>query len=189
MFTMKDPWTILDSREIYDNKWIRLTEYDVINPKGGKGIYGKVHFKNRALGIVALDEEENIYLVGQWRFALGHYSWELPEGGGPLDDDPLESARRELEEETGLKAAHWEKMFDFHLSNSVTDEFGYVYLATGLEQGAAKPEDTEDITVRKVSVDEAVEMVLKGEITDSMSVAAIFRVKLILGERKQEREK
>ena len=185
---MNNPWTILDSREVYDNPWIRVTEFSVINPNGGRGIYGKVHFKNRALGIVALDEDRNIYLVGQFRFTLNRYSWEIPEGGGPLHEDPLSAAKRELEEETGLVAAHWEKMFDFHLSNSITDECGEVYLATGLVQGKPSPEETERLTVRKVPLEEARRMVDRGELTDSMSVAAIFRITLRILESRQERE-
>src|SRR6476661_7194004 len=102
-----NPWKILGEKNIYDNKWINVTEYDVINPSGGKGIYGKVHFKNLAIGIVPLDEEFNTYLVGQYRFPLNQYSWEVPEGGGLLGDDPLSAAERELLEETGLKAAYW----------------------------------------------------------------------------------
>jgi 8-oxo-dGDP phosphatase len=176
--TMQNPWTILDSREVYDNRWMRVTEFSVIHPNGGRGIYGKVHFKNRALGIVAMDEEWNIYIVGQYRFTLDRYSWEIPEGGGAVDEEPLAAAQRELKEETGLVAAHWKKMFDFHLSNSITDECGEVYLATGLEQRTPAPEDTEKLTVRKVPLEEAYRMVEMGEITDSMSVAAIFRIKL-----------
>lgn len=179
----ENPWKIEDSREVYENRWIKVTEYDVINPSGGKGIYGKVHFKNRALGIVAMDEAFNIYLVGQYRFVLDQYSWEIPEGGGPLDEDPLEGAKRELEEETGIVASHWEKLMDFHLSNSVSDEFGHIFLATGLREGQSSPEETEDITVKKLHIDDAYRMVLNGEITDSMSVAAIFRVKLFIQER------
>jgi 8-oxo-dGTP pyrophosphatase MutT (NUDIX family) len=178
-----NPWQIRDTREIYDNNWIRVTEYDVINPSGGNGIYGKVHFKNRALGILVLDDELNIYLVGQYRFVLDQYSWEIPEGGGPLDENPLDAAKRELKEETGLTADHWEKLLDFHLSNSISDEFGHVYLARGLHQGEARPEETEDITVKKVPLEQAYQMVINGEITDSMSVAAIFRVKLLVQER------
>jgi ADP-ribose pyrophosphatase len=180
-----NPWQVIQSREVYDNKWIKVTEYEVINPSGGKGIYGKVHFKNRALGILAMDDEHNIYLVGQYRFVLDQYSWEIPEGGGPLEENPLDAAKRELKEETGLEAEHWEKLMDFHLSNSISDEFGHVYLARGLQHGKSRPEETEDITVKKVSLDQAYQMVIRGEITDSMSVAAIFRVKLLVQERQQ----
>jgi 8-oxo-dGTP pyrophosphatase MutT (NUDIX family) len=180
-----NPWKVTGTKEIYDNPWISLTEFDVIKPSGGRGIYGKVHFKNRALGIVAMDNDQNIYLVGQFRFTLDGYSWEIPEGGGPLSEDPLDAAKRELKEETGIEADHWEKILDLHLSNSVTDEYGQVYLATGLHYKEAEPEDTEQLVVKKVSIDEAYRMVVKGEITDSIAVAGIMRTKLFI----QEREK
>src|ERR1700761_6243269 len=99
-----NPWQVKSQKEVYDNAWINLTEYQVINPSGNPGIYGKIHFKNFAIGVVSLDAEMNTYLVGQYRFPLNAYSWELPEGGGPLDEEPIESAKRELLEETGLKA-------------------------------------------------------------------------------------
>src|SRR3712207_1287942 len=136
---MKNPWTILGQREIYDNKWIHVTEYDVINPSGGKGIYGKVHFKNIAIGIIPLDHEFNTYLVGQYRFTLKQYSWEIPEGGGALGVDILESAKRELKEETGLVATEWTRLADLHLSNSVTDEYGAIFMARNLSQQEAAP--------------------------------------------------
>src|SRR5690606_12738410 len=129
------------------NKWINLTEYDVINPRGGHGIYGKIHFKNLAIGILALDENRNTWLVGQYRFAPDQFSWEIPEGGGPLGIDPLESAKRELLEETGLSAKKWQEVQRMHLSNSVSDEFAIIYLAQDLEQGEAQPEETEELHV------------------------------------------
>lgn len=175
-----NPWTIIDSKEIYDNPWINLTHYNVINPSGGKGIYGKVHFKNLAIGIVPLDDDLNTYLVGQYRFTLNKYSWEIPEGGGPFNEDPLDAAKRELAEETGLHAEHWSVIQHFHLSNSVTDEFGYIYLARGLSQHTAMPEETEDLAVKKVSLRQALQMVDNNEITDSMSVAGLLKVKLML---------
>jgi len=177
---MHNPWTILSEEEIYDNKWIKLTEYKVINPSGGNGIYGKVHFKNLAIGILPLDDELNTYLVGQYRFAIDQYSWEIPEGGGAIDVDPLESAKRELLEETGLVAEEWTKLMDFHLSNSVSDEHGIIYLARKLNQQQAQPEETEELVVKKVPFEEAYKMVERGEITDSMAVAAILKVKLML---------
>lgn len=179
-----NPWTIIDSKEIYDNPWINLIHYNVINPSGGKGIYGQVHFKNLAIGIVPLDDELNTYLVGQYRFTLNKYSWEIPEGGGPFNEDPLDAAKRELAEETGLHAEHWSVIQHFHLSNSVTDEFGYIYLARGLSQHTAMPEETEDLAVKKVSLQQALQMVDNNEITDSMSVAGLLKVKLLLLEGK-----
>jgi 8-oxo-dGTP pyrophosphatase MutT (NUDIX family) len=181
---MKNPWQIIAQKSIYDNKWISVTEYDVINPSGGKGIYGKVHFKNIAIGILPLDEDLNTWLVGQYRFPLEQYSWEIPEGGGPLHIDPLESAKRELLEETGLVAEEWTKLMDFHLSNSVSDEHGTIFLARKLSQQQAEPEETEDLAIKKVPFEEAYRMVEDGTITDSMAVAAILKVKLMMLEGK-----
>jgi len=175
-----NPWQILDAKQVYDNNWIQVTEYDVINPGGGKGIYGKVHFKNLAVGVIVLDDEMNTYLVGQFRFPLNEYSWEIPEGGGALDVEPLESAKRELLEETGLKANSWQMILKMHLSNSVSDELAILYLARGLEQHEAMPEDTEQLVIRKLAFEEAWQMVQAGKITDSMSVAAIQQVKLMI---------
>ncbi|MCX2433110.1 MULTISPECIES: NUDIX domain-containing protein [unclassified Pedobacter] len=176
----QNPWKTLDSEVKYDNNWIRVTEHQVINPSGGAGIYGEVHFKNFAIGILALDEENNTWLVGQYRFPLKAYSWEIPEGGGPLNEEPLESARRELLEETGLSAKNWREIQRMHLSNSVSDELAIIYLATGLIQGIAMPEETEQLVVKKIAFEEACQMVLNGTITDSMSVAAIMKVKLMI---------
>ena len=175
-----NPWTILEAKPVYDNPWINVTEYDVINPSGGKGIYGKVHFKNRAIGIVPLDETMNTWLVGQYRFTLNAYSWEIPEGGGPAGAPVLDSAKRELLEETGLVAREWIKLMDFHLSNSVSDECGEIFLARQLTQYEAAPEETEQLQVRKLPFNDAYAMVEDGRITDSMSVAAIQKVKLML---------
>lgn len=181
---MINPWRIISAKPIYDNKWISVTEYDVINPNGGKGIYGKVHFKNAAIGILPLDDELNTYLVGQYRFALDQYSWEIPEGGGPLEQDILQSAKRELLEETGLEAAEWTELMEFHLSNSVSDEHGHIFLARKLTQRQSQPEETEELSVKKVPFEEAYRMVEDGRITDSMAVAAILKVKIMLLEGK-----
>jgi len=152
----------------------------VLNPNGGKGIYGKVHFKNLAIGVLPLDEEGYTYLVGQYRFTLEAYSWEIPEGGGDPGEEPVEAAQRELLEETGLVASEWTHILDMHLSNSVSDERSYVFLARKLEQREAKPEETEQLIVRRVHFEEAYQMVGRGEITDSMAVAGILKVKLML---------
>ena len=175
----ENPWQITSEKEIYNNSWISLTEYQVINPSGNQGIYGKVHFKGFAIGILPLDDEMNTYLVGQYRFPLDQYSWELPEGGGAFDTEPLESAKRELLEETGLKASRWTELQRMHLSNSVSDELSIIYLAQGLRQFDPEPEDTEQLIVKKVPFDEAYRMVGDGEITDSISVAAILRIQLM----------
>lgn len=179
-----NPWTTLTARAIYDNPWIALTEYDIINPSGMKGIYGKVHFKNKAVGIVALDDARNTYLVGQYRYTLNAWSWEIPEGGSPVGGDALESAKRELKEETGLTANRWTILQRVHLSNSVSDEEGFIYLAEGLVSGKQALEETEaDLKVRKLPFEEALRMVMEGEITDSLSVIGILRVGRMLGTR------
>ena len=175
-----NPWKITSQREIYDNPWINLTEYQVINPSGNPGIYGKVHFKNIAIGVLPLDDELNTYLVGQFRFATGQYSWEIPEGGGALDTDPLASAKRELLEETGLKAQNWTEIQRLHLSNSVSDELSIIYLAHDLQQFEAEPEDTEQLIIHKLPFEDAYQMVCKGEITDSMTVVAVLKVRLMI---------
>ncbi|TCD17486.1 NUDIX hydrolase [Pedobacter psychrodurus] len=175
-----NPWKTLESEVKYDNNWIRLTEHQVINPSGGQGIYGTVHFKNLAIGILPLDENYNTWLVGQYRYPINTYSWEIPEGGGPFHDAPLESARRELLEETGMSARNWKEIQRMYLSNSVSDELSIIYIATDLIQGISMPEETEELVVKKLPFDEAYQMVLNGEITDSMSVAAILKAKLMM---------
>lgn len=179
---VKNPWTTLSGEVKYDNPWITVTEFQVINPSGGRGIYGKVHFKNHAIGIVALDKDLNTWLVGQYRYTLNSWEWEIPEGGGPLGQDPLLSAQRELREETGLIAHKWSEIIHLHTSNSVTDEGGYIYLAEDLEEGASSLEDTEaDLKVWKLPFKEALNMVLEGKITDSISVMGILKVARMKG--------
>lgn len=171
-----NPWQTLSSRDVYNNPWIGVTEHEVINPSGKPGIYGKVHYKNIAIGTIALDAAGSTYLVGQFRYVLGAYSWEIPEGGCPRGTDPLESAKRELREETGLTAGRWTLLHRLHLSNSVSDEEGLIFLAEDLHLGASSPEDTEaDIRVKKLPLEEAIRMALDGRITDSMSIIALLR--------------
>ena len=180
---MKDqlnPWKILDQAAVYENPWILVSEYQVINPSGGKGIYGKVHFKNIAVGIIPLDKDWNTWLVGQYRFPLDQYSWEIPEGGGRMDLDPLEEAKRELLEETGLIAREWTKILTMFLSNSVSDEQAVIYLARDLEQVSSQPEETEQLVIKKLPFGDVVQMVEAGQITDSMSVAAIQQIQLLI---------
>ena len=138
-----------------------------------------VHFKNWAIGVVPVDRDGYTYLVGQWRYPLAAYHWEIPEGGCPVGQDPLESAKRELREETGLVAQNWKKLLDFHLSNSVSDEYGIAYLATNLSQEEAEPEPTEDLAIKRVKLEEAIRMMLAGEITDALSVMALQRIAML----------
>ncbi len=176
-------WKTLNSQSVYENNWIEVTDHKVKNPAGQDGIYGVVRFKNRAVGVVPY-EDGHIWLVGQTRYIFNAYSWEIPEGGCPKDEPLEDCARRELREETGLNAETLSPLFEMHLSNSVTDEWGVVYLATGLSQGEAAPEPTEDITVKKISLDEFYVEVEAGRITDSLSVAACYKLMLMrqLGE-------
>lgn len=173
-----NPWRTLKTRVVYDNPWIRMREDDVIRPDGNPGIYGVVHYKNTAIGVLPIDEEGYTYLVGQYRYTLDDYSWEIPEGGGAPEEEPVEAAKRELREETGLEARTWRILGRAHLSNSVGDEAAIIYLATDLVQGEAEPEGTEKLELMRVKFDEALRMVLDGEITDSISVIAILRYAL-----------
>jgi ADP-ribose pyrophosphatase len=170
-----DPWTTLSSETKYENDWITVTQHEVLNAAKSPGIYGTIHFKNIAIGIVPVDKNGFTWLVGQYRFPLKRYSWEIPEGGGNHDVPSLESAKRELKEETGLEAGHWEQILELHLSNSVTDERAVVFLATDLTEGASSPEECEILSIRKISLIDAVQLVEKGEITDAISVAAILK--------------
>lgn len=178
----KNPWKTRSEKLVYENPWIRVEEHQVINPAGGNGIYGKVHFKNKAIGVVALDNQNNTWLVGQFRYPLNEWSWEIPEGGGPVESDVLSSAKRELKEETGLTALHWSEIGRMHLSNSVSDEEGFIFLAEELEAGEANLEETEaDMKVWKLPFSEALNMVMRGEITDSLSVMGILKIARIKG--------
>ena len=168
----ENPWQSVSTRIVYDNPWIRVREDEVVRPDGQPGIYGVVHFKNVAVGILAV-EDGMLHLVGQYRYPLERYSWEIPEGGCAEGEDPLQAARRELEEETGLRARRWTKMGEAHLSNSVSDELAVWFLAEGLEQGERRPEGTERLQVRRVSLKDARALVETGEITDAISLLAI----------------
>lgn len=173
----RGPWEVLDKEVAFENPWIRIDHSNVLNPNGNKGIYSVVHYKNLAIGVVPLDDEINTWLVGQHRFPNDVYSWEIPEGGGLHEHDPVESAKRELLEEVGLKARKWTEIQTMHLSNSVSDEVGIIYLAQDLSMHEANPEDTEDLKIRKVSFDEYFQEVVDGRITDSLSVVAAFKIK------------
>ena len=172
-------WKKVSSRLVYENDWMQVREDDVINPGGGNNLYGHVHFKNVAVAIIALDDANNTWLVGQDRYTLGEYSWELPMGGAPLDEQPLVAAQRELQEETGIRATNWEELMRLHPSNSITDELGIAYVATGLSFGETQFEETEDLAIRKLPLEAAVRMVLDGQITDAISAAALLRVNLL----------
>lgn len=169
-------WKKLSSHTIWENDWMQVREDEVVNPGGGKNLYGHVHFKNQAVAIVPLDDNGNTWLVGQDRYTLGAWSWELPMGGAPLGEAPIDAAKRELQEETGLTAAAWTEIMQLHTSNSITDECGFVFVARDLTEGETAFEETEDLEIRKLPLAEAQAMIERGEITDAISVAALLFV-------------
>ena len=172
----RNPWIRNHRETVYGNDWIEVWHDDVTRPDGGPGIYGVVHFRSQAVGVVALDEADRVLLVGQYRYTLDRFSWEIPEGGSPRDEDPLNGAQRELLEETGVSAAHWRELIRFTLSNSVTDEAGIMYLATDLTSGEPNPDATEELAVRWVPFEQALVMVETGIIHDAMSQVALLAV-------------
>jgi 8-oxo-dGTP pyrophosphatase MutT (NUDIX family) len=179
------PWTRLSSREIYANPWIRVREDQVLRPDGSPGIYGVVHFKNLAVGVVAIDAEGRVILVGQHRYPLDYYCWEIPEGGCPIGEETLEAAaERELREETGFTASRWDYLGELVLSNSTTDEVAHFYLARELTPGPTHMDATEEIAVKAVDFGEAHRQAMEGEITESLPVAALARARHFLDREK-----
>jgi len=170
------PWRRGNERTTFENPWLAVREYDAVAPTGKPAIYGAVHFKNLAIAILPLHDDGTLTLVGQNRFVFSDYSWELPEGGGNPDVDPLESARRELREETGLEAAQWRKIFEAQWSNSLTDEQAFGFLATGLTQTDTEPDETEDLALARVPFAEALEAATAGFIKDALTVAMLLRL-------------
>lgn len=170
------PWTVTSEKVVYDNPWITLTEYQTIAPTGRPALYGKVAFKNRAIGVVPLHADGTVTLVGQNRFPHANYSWEIPEGGSPLDEDPLDGAKRELAEEVGLQAADWRPILTMELSNSITDEFCHGYLALDLTPTVTAPDETEDLAMVRIPFGEALDAVVAGHMSDSLTVALLLRV-------------
>jgi 8-oxo-dGTP pyrophosphatase MutT (NUDIX family) len=171
-----NPWQTVSSRVSYENPWIRVDHREVIRPDGQPGIYGVVHFRNRATAIVPLADNDDTWLVGQYRYATDCYSWEVPEGGVPVDEDLIEGSRRELREETGLIAQSVQHITRCYLSNSVTDEEAFVLVATELTEGPSDPEGTEQLALRRLPFNDALAMVDSGEITDGFSVIALYAV-------------
>ena len=164
------PWKVTSKRTAFENPWIKIEDHGVIHPDDTPGEYGVVRFKNFAVGVLPIDEDGYTYLVGQHRFPHDTFSWELPEGGGPMAEDPLQSAKRELVEETGFSAENWQTLSTFDVSNSVTDEKAICYLAWNLTAGDAAPESSEALTVKRVLFNDLLEMVMRGEITDSLTI-------------------
>jgi len=178
--TETNPWTTLSTREGYSNPWIRVREDQVINPSGGRGIYGVVEYKNRAVGVVPIDDDGNTWLVGQWRYCHESYEWEIPEGGCPPGETTAECAQRELQEETGILAGIIEPLLSgVQLSNSTTNEVCDVFVARDLSFATASPEETEKLEIKRLPLTEAIQMALDGRIRDSVSVLALLRLALL----------
>ena len=171
-------WQQLSTELVYENPWISVHHQTVKTPSGADGIYGLVHFKGHAVGVVPVDDQGYTWLVKQSRYTLDAFTWEIPEGGAAPGEATLACAKRELEEEVGLKAACWRELMRLHTSNSVTDERAVIYVATGLSPGQQNLDASEDIERKRVPLAEAIQMVLDGKITDAMSVAALLRLRV-----------
>lgn len=171
----QNPWQTLSTRLEFDNPWFTVTTHDTVAPDGSRPVYGKISFKNRAVAILPLDDQDHTWLVGQWRYTLGEYCWELPMGGAPREESLEAAAHRELKEETGLRASQLTLMMKLHTSNSITDEEGYVFLAEGLTAGEPEFDTTEDLAIRRLPFAEALAMVMDGRITDAITVAGILK--------------
>ena len=172
-----NPW-ITRRRELrYANRWIEVHHDEVTDPSGKPGIYGVVHFRSLAVGVVPVDAEGHTWLVGQWRYPHRHWSWEIPEGGGPLDVDPVETAQRELAEETGLTAGHYLPLLtEVELSNSVTDERAFAYLAWDLTPGPTQWDSTERLSLHRLPLRTAIAQACDGTIRDAISILALLKV-------------
>jgi ADP-ribose pyrophosphatase len=180
----KNTWKTLNSELKFETPWIKVTKHDVLNPAGKPGIYGVVTFKNLAIGVLPIDNENNTWLVGQWRYPLAKYSWEIPEGGCPLSEEPLSAAKRELKEETGIVAKKYTEIGRMHTSNSATTEYAILYVAQDLTFHEAEPEESEDLQLKKLPFEAAYRMVMNGEITDSLSMISILKAKILMDEGK-----
>ena len=175
-----NPWQTISCKKQYENPWIKVTHRDVINPSGNEGIYGVVEFKKTTVGILPIDAQSNVWLVRQFRYSIGQYSWEIPEGGADMGESPIIAAKRELLEEVGLIAKKWTPLLDIHPSNAITDEFAKIYLAEDLELTKPNLDETEDIIAQKFLFSEVINMVMQGVITDSITIATVLKTKILL---------
>jgi 8-oxo-dGTP pyrophosphatase MutT (NUDIX family) len=175
---MENPWRTLSSRVIYRNSWLSLREDKVIRPDGAEGIYSVVEMRP-SCGIVAINEDGQIALVGQWRYVHNKYSLEIPTGGSEQGETPLDGAKRELLEETGLTAGDWSALGTIDNSNGATTDVAHLFVARNLKTGPSSPQADERLEVRWMPFVDAVLSVMKGEITESVSVAAILKAELL----------
>ncbi|HQV40251.1 MAG: NUDIX hydrolase [Flavobacteriales bacterium] len=183
----RGPWTTLSETPAYETPWISVAHHEVIDPGGKQGVYGVIHFKNLAVGVIPLDDEMNTWIVGQYRYPMEAYSWEMPEGGGDRNIPAVESAKRELREEVGLEAERFTEILQMDLSNSASDEQAIIFVAQGLTFHAPQPDHDEELKQRKLPFSELYEMVQRGEVRDSLTVAAVLKVQLMLLEGKLQK--
>ena len=169
-------WTTLTLDVPFESPWLRVEASDVIAPTGNPAKYGVVRFQNRAIAVFALHDDGTVPLVGQMRYSIDAYSWEIPEGGAPLDEDPRDGAMRELHEETGLIAADLREILSMDLSNSVTDEACVCFLATGLSQAETEPDETEHFDYARVPFSQLLKAVISGQVRDAITIACVLRV-------------
>jgi len=174
-----NPWKTISQRISFKNPYFSVSEHDVLTPAGDPGYYGVIHFVRHAVGAIPIDAEGNTWLVGQYRYPHDTYEWEIPEGGADPGETTLECAQRELREETGIIAADWQLLLEMQVSNSVTDEISTTYIARVLSFTEAQPEATEQLTIRKLPIDEAIELALAGGIRDSISVASLLKIRAL----------
>lgn len=179
-----NPWVKLSAETKYENPWIKVIEHQVKNPAGNSGIYGVVHFKTHAVAVIPLDENDNTWIVGQYRYPMQSYEWEVVEGGCPEGTSPVETAQRELIEEVGLRAEQFELILEMQLSNSTTDEISYTFIARGLTYVGEQPEEDEKLSIRKLPFAELYQMVMRGEIRDALAVASILKTYAVLNQKK-----
>ena len=179
----ENPWKTLDSEKVYESAWIAVNKHNVLNPANNTAIYSTIHFKNKAIGVIPLDENYNTWIVGQYRYPTNNYSWEIPEGGGNLNIPYIDSAARELLEETGLKAEKYTEIMRMHLSNSASDEEAIVFVAQNLSYHNAEPEETEVLQIKKLPFNELYIMVNEGKITDAITIAAVYKTKLMIDQK------
>lgn len=177
---VENPWKIIDSSEVYASPWISVKKHNVLNAAQNRAVYSVVNFKNLAIGILPLDENYNTWIVGQYRFPIAAYSWEIPEGGGELNTSPLLSAKRELSEEAGIEAQKWTLIQEFNTSNSCTDEKAFIYIAQDLSFHESHPDEEEVLQVKKLPFSELYEMAIDGSITDSLTLIAVFKAKALI---------
>ncbi|MFZ1664685.1 MAG: NUDIX hydrolase [Flavobacteriales bacterium] len=176
----RGPWTTLSEKLAYETPWISVAHHEVIDPGGKQGVYGVIHFKNLAVGVIPLDEDMNTWIVGQYRYPMESYSWEMPEGGGDRNIPARESAKRELREEVGIEADQWTEILQMDLSNSASDEQAIIFVAQGLTFHAPEPDHDEELEQRKLPFAELYAMVQRGEVRDSLTVAAVLKVQLLV---------